>query len=144
MGFKFSLDNVLEWREDQEEAAKLNVSLVENELLKEKNKLQSLVNENIRLKEKSIFTVNVHHMRQEDLYKALLEEQIIQQKLVVERVEADLAEEKEKLLTAHKDRRIMEKLEERELESYKEEIDSAEQKQLDEFGTINFGRTAYF
>lgn len=144
MGFKFSLDNVLEWREDQEEAAKLNVSLVENELLKEKNKLQSLVNENIRLKEKSIFTVNVHHMRQEDLYKALLEEQIIQQKLVVERVEADLAEEKEKLLVAHKDRRIMEKLEERELESYKEEIDSAEQKQLDEFGTINFGRTAYF
>lgn len=144
MGFKFSLDNVLEWREDQEEAAKLNVSLVENELLKEKNKLQSLVNENIRLKEKSIFTVNVHHMRQEDLYKALLEEQIIQQKLVVERVEADLAEEKEKLLAAHKDRRIMEKLEERELESYKEEIDSAEQKQLDEFGTINFGRTAYF
>lgn len=144
MGFKFSLDNVLEWREDQEEAAKLNVSLVENELLKEKNKLQSLVNENIRLKEKSIFTVNVHHMRQEDLYKALLEEQIIQQKLVVERVEADLAEEKEKLLAAHKDRRIMEKLEERELESYKEEIDSAEQKQLDEVGTINFGRTAYF
>lgn len=144
MGFKFSLDNVLEWREDQEEAAKLNVSLVENELLKEKNNLQSLVNENIRLKEKSIFTVNVHHMRQEDLYKALLEEQIIQQKLVVERVEADLAEEKEKLLAAHKDRRIMEKLEERELESYKEEIDSAEQKQLDEFGTINFGRTAYF
>lgn len=144
MGFKFSLDNVLEWREDQEEAAKLNVSLVENELLKEKNKLQSLVNENIRLKEKSIFTVNVHHMRQEDLYKALLEEQIIQQKLVVERVEADLAEEKEKLLAAHKDRRIMEKLEERELESHKEEIDSAEQKQLDEFGTINFGRTAYF
>lgn len=144
MGFKFSLNNVLEWREDQEEAAKLNVSLVENELLKEKNNLQSLVNENIRLKEKSIFTVNVHHMRQEDLYKALLEEQIIQQKLVVERVEADLAEEKEKLLAAHKDRRIMEKLEERELESYKEEIDSAEQKQLDEFGTINFGRTAYF
>ena len=144
MGFKFSLNNVLEWREDQEEAAKLNVSLVENELLKEKNKLQSLVNENIRLKEKSIFTVNVHHMRQEDLYKALLEEQIIQQKLVVERVEADLAEEKEKLLAAHKDRRIMEKLEERELESYKEEIDSTEQKQLDEFATINFGRTAYF
>lgn len=141
MSFKFSLENVLEWREDQEEAAKLNVSLVQNELQKESDYLKSLINENIRLKEKSIFTVNVHHMRQEDLYKALLEEKIIQQKLIVERVEADLEMEKEKLLAAHKDRRIMEKLEEREFDTYKEEADSEEQKQLDEFGTINFGRS---
>lgn len=143
MGFKFSLENVLDWRFDQEEAAKLNVAVVEKELQQEKEHLQSLILENIRLKEKAQLTGTLEAMRQEDLYKKVLDEQIVQQKLVVERVEADLEAEKEKLLVAHKDRRIMEKLEEKEFENYTHENEQAEQKQLDEFGTINFGRSIF-
>lgn len=143
MGFKFSLENVLDWRFDQEEAAKLNVAVVEKELQQEKEHLQSLILENIRLKEKAQLTGTLEAMRQEDLYKKVLDEQIVQQKLVVERVEADLEAEKEKLLVAHKDRRIMEKLEEKEFENYTHQNEQAEQKQLDEFGTINFGRSIF-
>ena len=143
MGYKFSLQNVLEWREGQEDEAKLNLIQAKNTLEQEQNYLQKLIHENIRLKETSMLNKRVDVMRQDDLYRKVLNEKIIQQKLIVEQSEHDVTLAERKLLKAYQDKKVMEKLREKEEEAYYAEIEANEQKILDEFATMTFGREAY-
>lgn len=143
MGYKFSLQNVLEWREGQEDEAKLNLIQAKNTLEQEQNYLQKLIHENIRLKEKSMLNKRVDVMRQDDLYREVLNEKIIQQKLIVEQSEHDVTLAERKLLKAYQDKKVMEKLREKEEVAYYEEIEANEQKNLDEFATMTFDREAY-
>ncbi|HZK47867.1 MAG TPA: flagellar export protein FliJ [Atopostipes sp.] len=143
MGYKFSLQNVLEWREGQEDEAKLNLIQAKNTLEQEQNYLQKLIHENIRLKEKSMLNKRVDVMRQDDLYRKVLNEKIIQQKLIVEQSEHDVTLAERKLLKAYQDKKVMEKLREKEEVAYYEEIEANEQKNLDEFATMTFDREAY-
>lgn len=143
MGYKFSLQNVLEWREGQEDEAKLNLIQAKNTLEQEQNYLQNLIHENIRLKEKSMLNKRVDVMRQDDLYRKVLNEKIIQQKLIVEQSEHDVTLAERKLLKAYQDKKVMEKLREKEEVAYYEEIEANEQKNLDEFATMTFGREDY-
>lgn len=143
MGYKFSLQNVLEWREGQEDEAKLNLIQAKNTLEQEQNYLQKLIRENIHLKETSMLNKRVDVMRQDDLYREVLNEKIIQQKLIVEQSEHDVTLAERKLLKAYQDKKVMEKLKEKEKEAYYAEIEANEQKNLDEFATMTFGREAY-
>lgn len=143
MGYKFSLQNVLEWREGQEDEAKLKLIQAKNTLEQEQNYLQKLIHENIRLKEKSMLNKRVDVMRQDDLYRKVLNEKIIQQKLIVEQSEHDVTLAERKLLKAYQDKKVMEKLREKEEVAYYEEIEANEQKNLDEFATMTFDREAY-
>jgi len=141
--YNFSLQNVLDWRNDQENEAKLNLTQIKNNLNKEENYLQQLIYENVQLKEKAALTRKVDVMRQQDLYKEVLDEKIIQQKLIVEQKMNEMKKAEEALLSAHKDKKVMEKLKEKEYETYMETLQIEEQKQIDEFSTITFGREAY-
>lgn len=143
MGYKFSLQNVLEWRKDQEDEAKLELIQAKNTLENENRYLTKLINENIRLKEKAALNKRVDVMRQDDLYRKVLNDKIIQQKLIVEQTEHDVKRAEKELLKAHQDKKVMEKLKEKEEAEYYEEIESIEQKNLDEFATMTFGREAY-
>lgn len=143
MGYKFSLQNVLEWREGQEDEAKLDLIQAKNTLEQEQNYLQKLIRENIHLKETSMLNKRVDVMRQDDLYRKVLNEKIIQQKLIVEQSEHDVTLAERKLLKAYQDKKVMEKLREKEEEAYYAEIEANEQKNLDEFATMTFGREAY-
>ena len=143
MGYKFSLQNVLEWREGQEDEAKLDLIQAKNTLEQEQNYLQKLIRENIHLKETSMLNKRVDVMRQDDLYRKVLNEKIIQQKLIVEQSENDVTLAERKLLKAYQDKKVMEKLREKEEEAYYAEIEANEQKNLDEFATMTFGREAY-
>ena len=143
MGYKFSLQNVLEWREGQEDEAKLDLIQAKNTLEQEQNYLQKLIRENIHLKETSMLNKRVDAMRQDDLYRKVLNEKIIQQKLIVEQTEHDVTLAERKLLKAYQDKKVMEKLREKEEEAYYAEIEANEQKNLDEFATMTFGREAY-
>ena len=82
-------------------------------------------------------------MRQDDLYRKVLNEKIIQQKLIVEQSEHDVTLAERILLKAYQDKKVMEKLREKEEVAYYEEIEANEQKNLDEFATMTFGREAY-
>ena len=143
MGYKFSLQNVLEWREGQEDEAKLDLIQAKNTLEQEQNYLQKLIRENIHLKETSMLNKRVDVMRQDDLYRKVLNEKIIQQKLIVEQSEHDVTLAERKLLKAYQDKKVMEKLREKEEVAYYEEIEANEQKNLDEFATMTFDREAY-
>lgn len=143
MAYKFSLQNVLDWRHDKEDEAKLDLIQAKEHQYQEEQYLQQLIKENIRLKEKAAIERKIDVMRQQDLYKEVLDQKIIKQKLIVEQA-ADITRQKEDaLLVAHQDKRVMEKLKEKEREEYFEKINLEEQKQLDEFATITFGREAF-
>lgn len=143
MSYKFSLQNILDWRHDKEDEAKLDLIQAKERQYQEEQYLQQLIKENIRLKEKAAIERKIDVMRQQDLYKEVLDQKIIKQKLTVEQA-ADITQQMEDaLLVAHQDKRVMEKLKEKEREEYIEKINLEEQKQLDEFATITFGREAF-
>lgn len=141
--YKFSLQNVLNWRSDEEDAAKMKAKKLKDKLIQEENRLSQLISENIHLKEKLVGTRKIDQLRQQDLYKALLADKIIKQKLKVEQAENKVKLAEDSLLKAYQDKKVMEKLDEKELERHTDLINKEEQKQIDEFSTISFGRDMY-
>ncbi|MFL2070920.1 flagellar export protein FliJ [Marinilactibacillus psychrotolerans] len=142
--YHFSMEKILDWREDLEEVAKKEVKDCENLLIMEKQKLESLLKESRKLKSDNLFKSNIDSVKRHSLYKDMLDENIIQQKLVIKNVEMQLNIAQEKLLKANKNKRIMEKLEEKERYGHKEAEKKEEQKQLDEISTLQFGRNFTF
>ncbi|WP_407123592.1 flagellar export protein FliJ [Marinilactibacillus psychrotolerans] len=138
------MEKILDWREDLEEVAKKEVKDCENLLIMEKQKLESLLKESRKLKSDNLFKSNIDSVKRHSLYKDMLDENIIQQKLVIKNVEMQLNIAQEKLLKANKNKRIMEKLEEKERYGHKEAEKKEEQKQLDEISTLQFGRNFTF
>src|SRR5690625_3189804 len=120
IGYRFSLQNVLDWRNDQEDEAKLKLVELKNELKQEEIYIEQLINENVRLKEKAEMVRKVDVMRQQDLYKEVLDGKIIQQKLIVEQTANEVKKAEAALLDAYKDKKVMEKLKEKEYEKHKE------------------------
>lgn len=141
--YKFSLQKVLDWRGDQQDEARLGLIHAKKSLEKELNYLQRLIKENVQLKERIAVTERLDVMRQDDLYRRVLNDKIIQQKLIVEQVENDVKRAEEGLLVAYQDKKVMEKLKEKDERKFNEEIEATEQKNLDEFATMTFGRAAY-
>ncbi|WP_220727610.1 flagellar export protein FliJ [Marinilactibacillus psychrotolerans] len=138
------MEKILDWREDLEEVAKKEVKDCENLLIMEKQKLESLLKESRKLKSDNLFKSNIDSVKRHSLYKDMLDENIIQQKLAIKNVEMQLNIAQEKLLKANKNKRIMEKLEEKERYGHKEAEKKEEQKQLDEISTLQFGRNFTF
>lgn len=142
-GYKFSLQSVLDWRLDKEDEIKLKLGQAKQEQVIQERHLQELINENIHLKEKSVLTRKIHAMRQDDLYKKVLDEKVIQKRLVVDQARQKTKKVEADLLKAHQDKKALEKLKEKEHKEHIEEINYQEQQQLDEFATITFGREAF-
>ena len=73
----------------------------------------------------------------------MLDERIVQQKNQVEIAEKSVEAARIALMEAHKDKKIMEKLKEKEYTFVMEQEKSEEQKQLDEMATLSYGRSFY-
>ena len=68
----------------------------------------------------------------------VIDEKIIQQKNLIDATQAQISKANEQLLEAHKNRKAMEKLKEKELTAAEEELKRIEQMQLDEFATMSY------
>lgn len=141
--YKFSLQNVLDWRGDQQDEARLGLIHAKKTLEKELSYLERLIKENVQLKERISVAKRLDVMRQDDLYRRVLNDKIIQQKLIVEQLENDVKRAEKGLLVAYQDKKVMEKLKENDEQKFYDEIEATEQKNLDEFATMTFGRAAY-
>ena len=142
-GYKFSLDKVLDWRSDKEEQAQRKVGELQARKAEEEMKLERLLKESMKLKAESIFAGNVDSMRQQSLYQELTSQRIIQQKLVIEKTEHQIDEAKAALIEAHKEKKVLEKLKEKNHAAYIQEELKAEQHQLDELSVLQFGRSIF-
>ena len=73
----------------------------------------------------------------------MIDEKIIHQKNVVNKAEKEVEVARIELMEAHKDRKVMEKLKEKEYTLTMEQEKQEEQKQLDEMATLSFGKSFY-
>lgn len=141
--YQFSLEKVLDWRIDKENQAQMKVSHLEIQLVEEERTLERLLSESLKLKSARIFDGKVDQMRQQNLYEELTNQRIIKQKLVVNKCISQVEEAKAKLIEAHKEKKVLEKLKEKNHQTYIKEEQKFEQNQLDELAVLHYGRPMY-
>ncbi|SEK21893.1 flagellar FliJ protein [Carnobacterium iners] len=141
--FKFSMEKVLDWRSDTEETKKKNLGDTEREKTRQENLLQDMVQENIKIKNETLTTTRIDILRRQNMYKVMLDERIIQQKNQIDIAKKSVDIARLELMEAHKEKKVMEKLKEKEFNLLTSLEKSEEQKQLDEIATLSYGRTYY-
>lgn len=141
--YTFSMEKVLDWRSDTEEEKKKQLGQVQQNKQQQETLLQRLISENIKIKNDSLTTLRIDVLRRQNLYKDMIDEKIIHQKNIVHKAEKDVEVARVELMEAHKDRKVMEKLKEKEYTFTMEQAKQEEQKQLDEMATLSFGKSFY-
>ena len=141
--YKFSMEKVLEWRTNVEKTTMEEFSILQNELLQEKQVLTSLKDQHHKSKEQDLKTFNVNELMQQHLYIQNIEEKIEEQSQLIFKKKDLVEEAREELVIAQKDRKIIEKLKEKDTNEYEQNIRAMEQKELDEMAVLRFNRLAY-
>lgn len=138
--YNFSMERVLGWRETLEKNCMEKFALLQNELLHEKLILTNLSKDYETLKEKGLKYININELVQLQLYKQNIEDKILHQNVVILNLSNSLEEIRLELISAQKDRKIMEKLKERDFSNYQDDMRATEQKELDEMAVLRFKR----
>ena len=139
--YKFSLEKILEWRENTEKDTAKVFASIQNELEYQKNGLSSLRLEDENIK-KNILKINsINELRQQYLFKQSIEEKIEKQIDLIDKTTEKLENQRLELLEAQKNRKIMEKLKEKDYETYKDNEMYEEQKELDDMAVLRYGKT---
>ncbi|WP_373763086.1 flagellar export protein FliJ [Jeotgalibaca porci] len=142
MAKQFSMEKILEWRMDLEEQARMKVIQLNERLQTENHHLQELIKENRRVKNEAVDNVHIQSLRYNDYYKLVIDEKIIQQKNQIDLTRSEINAAQNKLISAHTDRKAMEKLKEKEILTYYLAEKRNEQMQLDDFATMGYKRQA--
>lgn len=140
---QFSMEKILDWRMDLEEEARLVITNLKDRLLMENNQLQELIRENRRIKNEAMESMHIQSLRYNDYYKMVIDEKIIHQKNQMDRTNVEIETAHQQLISAHTDRKAMEKLKEKELLTRHLNEQRNERIQLDEFATMNYKRHAF-
>lgn len=125
--YKFSMEKVLEWREDLEKTSMEKFATAQNDLHQEKLVLDNLIKEYEVAKEKTLRYKNINEMKQLQLYKQNIEDNIEYQNVVIAKKALALEKLRIELVAAQKDRKIMEKLKEKDFDSYQDNLRLEEQ-----------------
>ena len=136
--YNFSMERVLEWRENKEKSSMEQFALLQNELHYERSILTDLMNEYETSKDKNKKNINVNELRQLQLYRQALEDRIDYQNIAIVKKINELEAVRLELVDAQMDRRVMEKLKERDISKYKDDIRDAEQREIDEIAVLRF------
>lgn len=139
--YSFYMEKVLDYREEiekqkAEEFAKIRyeISQMETEIAKLNLELKSI-------NEKICSVQNVNELLQLQLYRELLEENIKMQKLLLTEKRKSLEEKRNELKKAQTDRKIMDKLKEKDYSQFVYKRNLKEQKELDDISVMKFKRT---
>lgn len=132
------MEKVLEWREDLEKTSMEKFATAQNDLYQEKLVLDNLIKEYEVAKEKTLRYKNINEMKQLQLYKQNIEDNIEYQISIIEKKTIALEKLRLELVAAQKDRKIMEKLKEKDFNSYQDNMRQEEQKFLDEMAVLKF------
>ena len=136
------MEKILEWRMDLEEQARMKVIQLNERLQTENHHLQELIKENRRVKNEAVDNIHIQSLRYNDYYKLVIDEKIIQQKNQIDLTRSEINAAQNKLISAHTDRKAMEKLKEKEILTYYLAEKRNEQMQLDDFATMGYKRQA--
>ena len=136
--YKFSLESVLEVRDNEEKNVLEDFVIAQNNLDTEDRKKEKFVKELQLCLEKGHCSVNIQELMMRNFYKTDLEDKIRVQEAIIEQKKAELEEVRKRLQVAQKDKKIMEKLKEKNLDEYKSDLLRKAQKEIDEFAVLRF------
>ena len=136
--YKFSMEKVLELRANKEKTSMENFAFMQRDLMKQKSKLMELRAEEDSIKLKSNRYKNIVELRQLHLYKESLEKRIQTQLKCIEESSQNLEKARLELISDQKDRKIIEKLKEKDFEAYQDSEKAIEQKNLDEMAMLKY------
>lgn len=130
--YNFSMEKILDLRVNKEKDVMVKFATLQNELHQQKLVLSKLENQMDTLNKEGYKSLDVHKLRFNNLYKQNLENQIDVQNERIEWTSNELEDMRLDLVSAQKDRKIMEKLKEKDFTLYKNNLKVLEQKELDE------------
>lgn len=141
--FKFKLASVLSLREKMEDSKKRELGLavmLAEQVREEKRQLElskeACINE---AKNENMGMVNVQYFRAFNQYSQRLDQEIEKKGIALSEAEQNVADKREALLEAVKQRKILDNLKAIEQEAYIEEEKREEQKILDDIVTYKYG-----
>lgn len=138
LNYSFKMEKVLEYRSNMEKTKVEDYAKINILLNKEKEHLDNLESE-YNSKTKKIVT-NVSEMKMQLMYKEKLKKQLNSQKEKVDEISTNLEDARGNLIEARKDRKIMEKLKEKDKEKFDAVAASNEQKELDDISIMKYAR----
>lgn len=141
--FVFSLQNLLDIKEKLEEQEKNNFSRANLRLREAEDKLEALKGRQReaeeRLREVVTSVLDVGEIRRREDAVEIIKMYVGQQKLVVLQCEKEVEVARQRLNEAMKERKTFEKLREKAFETFKEEENRKEQKEVDELVSYRYG-----
>lgn len=138
--YNFQLENVLEWRSNIEKEVVEKFALVQKELENQRDILNKLISEHTDAKKIRRYN-NIVEMQHQYIYLEDLEEKVNSKLIQIDKIEVELENVRQELLEAQKDRKVMEKLKERDLEKHMSRVKNKEQRELDEIGSLRYKQT---
>jgi len=143
--FVYKMQSLLNIKEKLEEQAKTAYGMAKATLNEEEVKLAGFIaRKNQYIEEKRTgmsASINVHVLTQLEHAIKSMEYKIAEQALIVKQAEKNVMLAQAKLENAMKERKIQEKLREHALEQFKQEMEAAEQQEINELVTFRFGKT---
>jgi flagellar FliJ protein len=140
--FAFRLQSVLKLKEQMEDNAKNNLARATQELENQKVYLEELKNENDAsinsLTEEVYEGIPVYRVRLYNNYFSLMKEKIVNQKENVNIAEHNVDTNREVLIKAMQERKVLEKLKDKKFDEYLKEQNKAEQIGIDELNSFKF------
>ncbi|MCH5268017.1 MAG: flagellar export protein FliJ [Lachnospiraceae bacterium] len=144
--FIFKMQNILSVKEKLEDQAKAEYALELVKLREEEEKKLLLEQKKLYYEDKLttalMDTLDLRRIRQLEDGIEGIKYDIYMQELVILQQEEAVERARERLDEAMKERKIYEKLKERAFETFKQELNAAEQKEIDELVSFRHGTTA--
>lgn len=138
ISYSFKMEKVLEYKNSVEKKKVEDYAKINILLSKEKEHLDSLESEyNSNAGKKA---VSVNEMKMNLMYREKLKNQLTSQKRKVDEIETKLEDARGNLIEARKDRKIIEKLKEKDKEKFDAELASREQKELDDLSVMKYAK----
>ncbi len=145
MNDKFRLETILKYRRKLEEGVQLEFSQVQNELMVGQRRLVALNDEQsgqlatvIELERPGL--VDISGIRDGFAYIEFLDRSIIHQRDTITNVNDRLEAKRQDLIAAMKNRKVLEKLKERQHEKYLDWVKRSEAQLADDIVTSRYGR----
>lgn len=132
------MESILNLRENEEKDTMENLVKVQNELETQKAILRDLIMAEEDARKNKSKCDDIHQLRHQNLYKEKLEEEIQRQDELIDTISLKFEEARLELIEAQKNRKVMEKLKEKDMEEYIADLRYVEQKELDEMAILKY------
>lgn len=138
ISYSFKMEKILEYRCNVEKTKVEDYAKINILLNKEREHLDNLETELNCKTQKTLTSVN--EMKMQLLYREKLKNQLNSQKKKVDEISTKLEDARGNLIEARKDRKIIEKLKEKDKEKYDAESASQQQKELDDITIMKYAK----